>query len=29
MAAESELPFSVTNVNDCMKKFKYDNVHGC
>ena len=29
MAAEGELPFSVTNVTDYMKKFKFDNVHGC
>ena len=24
-----ELPFPVTNVNDYMKKFKFDIVHGC
>ena len=29
MAAKGELPFSVTNINDYMKKFKFDNVHGC
>ena len=29
MTAKGELPFSVTNVNDHMKKFKFDNVHGC
>ena len=29
MAAKGELPFSVTNVNDYMKKCKFDNVHGC
>ena len=29
MAAKGEFPFSVTNVNDYMKKFKFDNVHGC
>ena len=27
MTAKGELPFSVTNVNDHMKKFKFDNVH--
>ena len=29
MTAKGELPFSVTKVNDHMKKFKFDNVHGC
>ena len=27
MAAKGELPFSVINVNDHMRKFKFDNVH--
>ena len=29
MTAKGELPFSVTNVNDHMKKLKFDNVRGC
>ena len=29
MAAIGGLPVSVTNVNGHMKKFKFDNVHGC
>ena len=29
MAAKGELLFPATNVNDCVTKSKFDNVHGC